>query len=128
MEFYRHGDISFHPVEKLPRQIKTSETKPSYIVAYGEATGHHHELNPSKLTGLVRKDFEKEFADIDYKADQVKVTIHTCDDGRRFVELERQTKLDHPDHGLLVLDRGIYEIREEQTFDYFENSIKKVID
>lgn len=111
MNHYRHGDISFHPVTKLPKGTKTEERE-RYIVAYGEATGHHHEITFPAT--------EKKIAP--------KVTIHTCDDGRRFIELDYVGHLDHPEHALLTLEKGIYEIHQERTFDYFENSIKKVID
>jgi len=44
MTHYRHGDVSFHRIEKLPDGLRREEHK-TYIVAYGEASGHHHTLN-----------------------------------------------------------------------------------
>lgn len=116
MAHYRHGDISFHPVTSVPAMAK-KETRTSYIVAYGEATGHHHELNRgvSELPTASDKP-------------QPKITVYTCDDGRRFVELDYRTPLDHPEHGLLTLEKGIYEIYEERERDPFENALRKVID
>lgn len=122
MNHYRHGDISFHPVTALPSNTKPAIHR-SYIVAYGEATGHHHELSFESKAGV----FEGNIPAVPGTT-QPQITIHTCDDGRRLAELDYRTDLNHPEHGLLVLEKGIYEIKEEQTFDYFENSIKKVID
>lgn len=121
---YRHGDISFHPRAHgdIPGSAKKLNYR-SYVVAYGEATGHHHELGFKTEHGAPVGNLPT-----DTNASLPHVTIHTCDDGRRFVELDYRTGLDHPEHGLLTLERGAYEILEERTFDYFENSIKKVID
>lgn len=129
MNIYRHGDISFHPVDKIPTNA-TKVNHASYIVAYGEATGHHHELNRG---GAGAWECAQDAVDAVENSARSrvgvpKITVHTCDDGRRFVELDYSTPLDHPEHGLLTLEPGIYEIKEERTFDYFENSIKKVID
>lgn len=115
MNFYRHGDISFHPRKSAPKGAKR-ERREAYIVAYGEATGHHHELNYTSLP-----------IDSTPKSNP-KITIHTCDDGRRFVELDFRTGLTHPEHGLLMLEKGVYEIIEEQERDPFENALRKVID
>lgn len=120
MNIYRHGDISFHPVSAVPAKAN-KVIHASYIVAYGEATGHHHELNrAAPIHGGDKPSVNDK--------PHPKITVHTCDDGRRFVELDYSTGLDHPEHGLLTLRPGVYEIKEERTFDYFENSIKKVID
>jgi len=120
-EHYRHGDISFHPVTSLPSKTKAVHHR-SYIVAYGEATGHHHELSFDSKTGVFEGNLPAEVPA------NPKITVHTSDDGRRFVELDYRTDLNHPEHGLLVLEKGVYESLEKRTFDYFENSIKKVID
>lgn len=120
---YRHGDISFHPrvLTDIPgKAVATNYC--SYVVAYGEATGHHHELCFKTEHGALVGDVPS------VDAVMPKVTIHICDDGRRFAELDYRTGLDHPEHGLLTLEKGVYEIIQERTFDYFENSIKKVID
>jgi hypothetical protein len=123
-KFYRHGDISFHPLKTsdIPTNAKRADHT-CYVVAYGEATGHHHELCFKQEHGALMGDVP---ADTNVSAPRV--TIHICDDGRRFAELNYVTGLDHPEHGLLTLEKGVYEIIQERTFDYFENSIKKVID
>lgn len=111
MHFYRHGDISFHPIAEIPTAA-TIEQRDRYIVAYGEATGHHHEIT----------------FPLEQRKTAPKVTIYTCDDGRRFVELNYVGHLDHPEHGLLTLEKGVYEIIEERERDPFESAIRKVID
>lgn len=112
MQFYRHGDIGFRPAEKIPKGAKTEE-RSSYIVAYGEATGHHHELRVPVAPKKKAKPT---------------ISIHTCADGRRFVELNYGTALDHPEHGLLTLEKGVYEIIQERERDPFESAIRRVID
>jgi len=97
---YRHGDISLHPVNQLPEAAKERIEK--YILAYGEATGHHHQLQGSCELQLMN--------------------------GRRWITVDEPTELTHQEHHTLTILPGVYEILEERTFDYFENSIKKVID
>jgi len=119
---YRHGDISFHPRATIPTRAKRSNHR-SYIVAYGEATGHHHELGFKTEHGALVGNLPA-----DENTSTPHVTIHTCDDGRRFVELDYRTGLDHPEHGLLTLEKGVYEILEERERDPFENALRKIID
>ena len=98
---YRHGDISLHQVNAAPEAEEKQQCE-KYILAYGEATGHHHQLQGCcALLAL---------------------------NGRRWITVDEPTELTHQEHHTLTILPGTYEILEERTFDYFENSIKKVID
>lgn len=97
---YRHGNISLHEINEVPEAQK--EQKEKYILAYGEATGHHHQM-------------------------QGVVSLLTLSN-RRWITVDEPTDLTHQEHHTLTILPGTYEILEERTFDYFENSIKKVID
>ena len=126
MNAYRHGDISFHPRKKkdIPKGSK-SERRASYIAAYGEATGHHHELRTRAPLSVGVTDLP-ELLDL---KELPTMTLHTAPDGRRFIEIDGgDISLTHQEHHTLTIVPGVYEILEERTFDYFENSIKKVID
>ena len=100
MNIYRHGDITLHQREEKP--AGEFEKKDKYIVAYGEATGHHHQLQ--SVVSLASFGIS------------------------RWLEVFEPTELTHQEHHTLTILPGVYEILEERTFDYFENSIKKVID
>lgn len=43
MNFYRHGDLSFHPTKEV-EGLEKVEFKGEYILALGEHTGHAHRL------------------------------------------------------------------------------------
>ena len=118
MNIYRHGDISFHPrnASEIPEGCRMQKLD-RYVVAYGEATGHHHELR------IERDSDSPELPDLPI------MTLYTAPDGRRFITVEGNAiALTHPEHRTLNIVPGCYEIQTEQTFDYFENSIKRVVD
>lgn len=86
----RQGDIVLRSVSKT--QGKEISTNGSYVVAFGEKTGHHHTLEG---------DFKlKEFAE------------------RRFLELEVEAILTHQEHDTITIPKGKYEIVIQREFDY----------
>lgn len=102
---FRHGDIFFKRVEKV--EAKERQEKPEHIVAYGEATGHHHLMTaaPGTLVAIM-KGFDE----------------------RTYVEVTGVATLTHQEHNTLSIEPGTYEIVTEQEWDYFENDRKKVVD
>lgn len=128
MHPYRNGDVDFLPRKKsdIPAGCKAEKLE-RYIVAYGEATGHNHQLNTRvrAVPGMLATDALPEL-DL---SELPTLTLYTAPDGRRFIEVEGNAlALTHHEHHALSILPGIYEIEQERTFDYFENSIKKVID
>lgn len=107
MNIYRHGDILFRPVTGIVK-AKTSEKKATHIVAYGEATGHHHLLTA---------------------ADGGAINAMTGFDQKTYVAiLGGVATLTHQEHNMLSLEEGCYEIITEREYDYFENDMRKVVD
>lgn len=105
MNIYRHGDIDFIPVTD-PKVKETIEHE-SFIVAEGEATGHHHRLTAALGAKVaVMKGFNNEM----------------------YIRISEPTPLSHEEHHTLTIQPGVYEIKNEREFDYFENAMRKVLD
>lgn len=105
--FYRHGDVLFRRVEKPKKLRIDGEQKDTHVVAYGEATGHHHRL--TALGGAINamKGFDEKV----------------------YVEIvEKAAKLSHEEHSALSIQPGFYEITIEQEYDYFERASRNVVD
>ena len=105
MNIIRHGDVSFHSTKKAQGEIIKHDG--SYIVAFGEATGHHHLLtvkNPEDLE--IRKDAA----------------------GKMYFVLHKEGTLTHQEHAPLTVPAGIYEQRQEQEYNWFSLAVQRVID
>lgn len=102
----RHGDINFHPVEKISG--KAVKHNGVYVVGYGSTTGHSHTLTVKKPSDLtVKKDEKDEYY------------FYLLSDG----------KLTHEEHKTIVLPKGKYQQFQEEEVDHFAGSVtRKVID
>lgn len=102
---YRHGDVTFHTVKKVSGELVQHDG--SYVVAYGEATGHHHTLTVKDPVDLeIRKDAE----------------------GRMFFVLHKEGTLTHEEHGPIVVAPGTYEQKQEREYDWFALETRRVVD
>lgn len=111
MNLYRHGDLSFHPIEKLPENLKEVKHDGKFVLAEGEFTGHKHLMTVEKPK--------------DMKMMQDPTT------GEYYIQLFDKASLTHEEHNKLVFEPGIYKMHVEREYDYFqEEKIKerKVID
>lgn len=105
MNIYRHGDLLIKQIEKLPEGKVESGT--SFVLALGEATGHHHTLTGS-INAIMGYDANKH---------------------ARYLEvLDAPATLTHQEHSMLSIVPGCYEIIREREYDYFEESMKQVLD
>jgi hypothetical protein len=104
MTLYRHGDLSFHPIEKLPENLKKINNP---ILAYGEATGHNH---------LLVAERENQFEIMEDLA------------GNRYLQVNEPTRLTHQEHKEITIEKGLYWVRNEREYNYFENATKRVVD
>jgi len=92
-KYYRHGDLLFIKVDEIPSDFKRTKKQPKshsrgVIVAEGEKTGHHHTLE------AVESYFNYEWRN-----------------GRiSFFEIDKPTKVEHEEHGTIVLEPGKYQI------------------
>lgn len=101
--YYRHGDIGITPIKKLPNNLK----KVGNILAYGEATGHHH-----KLLERIDNQFEV-LEDIQ---------------GNKYLKINEPTELTHQEHKTITIEKGLYWIRNEREYNYFEQAVMRVQD
>lgn len=103
--FKHQGDITFVPFKgKLGG--KKENHNGSYIVGYGEATGHHHKvsvINPSDL-------------------EIVKVS-----DGY-VMSLKSEGIVEHQEHKPIKLSPGLYRVGHEREKDWFSLAVRRVID
>ena len=106
MKNYAHqGDIVFAPFEGeiVGKQEKHSG---SYIVGYGEATGHHHMVKVADPTDL----------------EIVKVA------GGFIMRLKSEGVVEHQEHKPIRLAPGTYRIGHEREMDWFALSSRIVRD
>jgi len=104
MKIYRHGDLSFHPIEKLPEGLKKSKDN---VLARGEHTGHKHIITA-----------EVGNCDV-YQNDKT---------GELVVVVDGKASLVHEEHKTLIFETGIYRMKQEREFDYFSGIILQVRD
>jgi hypothetical protein len=89
---YRQGDVLLVPVKRLPVKAEpTTQASDKLILAYGEATGHHHSL-PSTDASFI--EFNEE----------VYVRLHT------------KTYLSHQEHRAIYLPAGDYKIVRQREY------------
>ena len=102
MAMFRQGDILLVEVQSLPKT--TLQEEEGCILAYGEATGHTHEV---KKHG--------------------KIWVDVNDTGRRYLEVMRTTALIHQEHGKILLKGpAVFEIVRQR--EYSPQEIRHVQD
>ena len=103
---FRHGDLSFHPLERLPEGLKRVEYDGSFVLAYGEHTGHKHVITSPKGGLNIFQDVQ----------------------GRYVLEARKPATITHEEHSAITLIPGIYQQEQEQERDPFLERIRKVSD
>lgn len=104
MTIYRQGDLGITPITKLPDNLKIVK---SPILAYGEATGHKHQL-------------------LERTANQFSVLEDSA--GNTYLKIGQPTDLIHEEHKTITIEKGLYFISHEREYNYFENSVMRVQD
>lgn len=113
---HRQGDIELVKIKELPNNLKSKFKGNSYILAYGEVTGHRHELRA-----------ECEVLEDEQGLSYLVVTkegklVH----GYKDVTEEKQAGVDR--HDTHIIKPGIYKLGNEREYDYFTELIQKVTD
>lgn len=101
---YRHGDVDIHGIEKLPKGLKEVKHSGSFVLAYGEVTGHKHVISGAGLQ------------------------IFQDDKGRTYIKVPQKAEVTHEEHRKIEILPGLYEQKQEREFDYFSNSVRRVVD
>jgi len=99
----RQGDLLIERIAKLPKGAKKVSTK---ILAYGEATGHMHQL---------------EAVDLD------KVNVFVDENGGMFVEALTECKVSHDEHGTVPLKTGVFEVIRQREYDPSEAARERMV-
>lgn len=105
MNIYRHGDLSFHPIEKLPEGLKEEKHKGSFVLAEGEFTGHKHVISTPDIT---------------------KMKVMRDSKGGLYIDLREEAELVHQEHKPLKFKPGLYKMNVEREFDYFAEESKRI--
>lgn len=113
MAHARHGDLSFHPIAKLPKAAKLIGQVKSHIAGLGETTGHQHVVKSEQEFDLY------EIMDRDERGELVKTW---------FYKLKAPAVVTHEEHKTITLDEGLYVQRQEQEEDPFTEKTRAVID
>jgi hypothetical protein len=110
---FRHGDVFLIPTTKKPTaQAQRVTDKGRVILAYGEVTGHAHEV-----VGAGTLD----------NADAVPpMELFQEPDGRRLLVISRPSALQHEEHGRIDLPVGGYEVIQQR--EYTPGAIRNVAD
>lgn len=93
---YRQGDILLVPIGEVPDGLKEVPREDGKIIlAEGEATGHLHAIEAPEATFLAT-----DLADIE----------------GRFLDVEAEVTLEHPEHDAVTLPAGPYEVRRQREY------------
>lgn len=109
MTWYRHGDVIIRPISKEEYDGLSGLTvKKDYVLAYGEATGHHHKLK-AKSGGA-----------------QVMVAPGTTE--AQAFSLKEGTELVHEEHRTITIPKGYYKVEFEKEYEPLEQVQRRVYD
>ena len=96
-----HGDVTIVRINKLPKGIKKINYTPGFILERGEGVHTHIIKDECSI-------YEK--------------------DGIVYLQVNNGIRLDHEEHGVQILEPGIYRKEMERNFDYEAMEARKVID
>ena len=93
---YRQGDIIITPVPEIPEGLsEVPRVKGQVVLAEGEATGHLHAIEAPEVTFLAA-----DLADME----------------GRFLAVEAEAALTHPEHDTITLPPGSYKVERQREY------------
>lgn len=111
-QIVRQGDVLVKRTRKVPSTAaKAVMDNGRTILAYGEVTGHCHEIVTPAMPGIDNVPGQQLFEE---------------PDGTRLLVLKREGELRHDEHGTIALDKGTYEIVRQR--EYSPEAIRNVAD
>ena len=102
-----HGDVIIERVAELPADFSQGKVEPKSALAYGEATGHLHQLQ-----GEPGIDFD----------------LRVNSEGARHLRVFKPVLLKHQEHSPMLLQPGDYKIGIQREYDPFEKLTRQVVD
>lgn len=100
-QMVRQGDVLLVPIKALPKAAKALEVEGRIILAYGEATGHHHSL---RATVGSLYDHEQ----------------------KRYLRMNIDAPLEHQEHAPILVPKGTYLVVRQR--EYSPEAIRNVAD
>ncbi len=97
---YRQGDVLIERIEKV--NGKKQKINGNIILAYGEATGHHHAIK-----------------------DDTTMLFHGPN-GEVYIDVTEHTELTHQEHSSIAIPPGKYRVVRQR--EYTPEAIRNVID
>lgn len=108
MTLVRQGDVLLRPTRrKVSASAKTVTDKGRTILAYGEVTGHAHEV-------IAGTDIERHQAR--YGDDVPPMQLFEEPDGSRLLVVRGPATLRHEEHGPIALVPGHYEVIRQREY------------
>lgn len=109
-QMLRQGDVKILKIDSLPEgEVKDArDTKGVAVLAYGEVTGHKHQITEGEVKFFTVGDVNNLFAP-------------------KFLEVVSESAiLTHEEHFPITLEKGLYEISIQR--EYFPEEIRNVAD
>jgi hypothetical protein len=107
----RQGDVFIEQVKKRNPQGTAIVDRGRVILAYGEVTGHAHEVIAAEKEGPLALPPAQLFEE---------------PDGTRYLFVERACSLIHQEHGAIALAPGVYKVTRQR--EYQPEGIQSVAD
>ena len=99
----RQGDIYFEAISEIPADAKKVKARGRYIIAEGEATGHHHSVAAMPDVEMLERD------------------------GTLYLRVAREdVKVEHQEHAPIDLPVGVYRVGRQR--EYHPEAIRQVAD
>jgi len=103
-KLFRQGDVLLETIESIPKSAELVETNGAIVLAYGEATGHHH---------AIRNATVRLYRDPITQASYLEIA-------------ESLALLEHEEHASISLDPGIYNVILQR--EYHPQTDRRVAD
>ena len=109
-KIWRHGDLLLTQITEdvYNTYMQKFDPRANLVIAYGEATGHHHQLNAGKGTAQVLID-------------------PTTQEAQAF-SVDQETELVHEEHNTLNIPKGYYRVEFEKEYEPLEQAERQAYD
>lgn len=96
---YRQGDVLIRRVEKIPANAKPKDRDAGRVIlAYGEVTGHAHQIADPDAKGAV---------------------LLSVSESATFLRLTKKAQLVHEEHATIDLPAGDYQVVHQREYTIF---------
>lgn len=107
-DYFLHGDVIVERIESLPTDFNEMKDCPDKALAYGEATGHLHQLIHDEPNKIQLRECQK-----------TKI---------KYLRVVEPVALRHQEHREIMFPPGDYRIGIQQEYDPFEKLSRRVAD